>query len=68
MWYHIKIRKAGTLLEEVTVEANSVLTAIELLDADHEKFTVLLSDGPGHLITAHWSGYEYEAREVPVPS
>ncbi|RMF03826.1 MAG: hypothetical protein D6768_04985 [Chloroflexi bacterium] len=60
--YEITIRRAGTVLDVVTVEARDVQEAIEQLDAAHEKFTVLISDGPDELITAQWSGYEYEAR------
>jgi hypothetical protein len=68
MKYHIKISRAGTALNEVTVEAISVLAAIDMLDADREKFTVQLSDGPDQLITAHWSGFEYEVRELFPPT
>jgi hypothetical protein len=65
MKYHIKVSRAGTLLEEVIIEAASVLAAIEMLDAEREKFTVQYSYGPDHVVTAHWSGFEYEVREMP---
>ncbi|MCG3209672.1 MAG: hypothetical protein FOGNACKC_03299 [Anaerolineae bacterium] len=64
MRYQITIRRAGTVLNNVVVEARSVLEAIELLDAGHEKFIVQLSHGHDELISVLWSGFEYEARQL----
>lgn len=62
--YQVTISRAGDVLDVVTVEAGDAREAIEQLDADHEKFTVLISDGPDELIAALWSGFEYEVRLV----
>ena len=66
MLYQITIRRAGSLLDVVQVEADTALSAIDRLDADREKFTVLISHGHDELITANWSGFEYEARKIPL--
>jgi hypothetical protein len=62
--FQITISRAGSVLEQVTVEAGSALEAIDRLDADREKFIVQISDGPDVLLTTLWSGYEYEARLI----
>lgn len=64
MKYQITIRKAGTVLNNVVIEASGVLEAIDLLDAAHEKFIVQLSHGHDELINVLWSGFEYEARQI----
>lgn len=65
MLYQITISRAGTVIDIVQIEAENALRAIDRLDADREKFIVLISHGHEELITAPWSGFEYEARRIP---
>ncbi len=65
MLYQVTISRAGSVIEIVQVEAEDALHAIDQLDADREKFIVLLSHGHDEMINAPWSGYEYEARKIP---
>ncbi|GAB4450714.1 MAG: hypothetical protein Kow0031_33220 [Anaerolineae bacterium] len=65
MLYQVTISRAGTVIDTVQIEAEDALCAIEQLDADREKFIVLISHGHEELLTEHWSGFEYEARKIP---
>lgn len=62
--YQITIRKAGSAIAVVNIQANSALEAIDLLDAEHEKLTIPISYGRHELYMAAWSGFEYEARPI----
>ena len=62
MVYQVTISHAGSVKDVVRVNAPNALAAINVVEANFETCTVLVSIGHGEIISVQWSGYEFEAR------
>ena len=64
MLYQVIISHSGSVKDIVQVDATDALTAINMVEANFETFTVTVSIGHGEIISVQWSGYEFMARRL----
>lgn len=65
MLYQITISKIGCIQNIAYVEAPNALAAINRVEAAYEQKQLYLSSKGGQCESVVWSGYEFEARQLP---